>query len=182
MKKAGRTILVFLVLLSLFVLSGCGSLEEAMEKAKTMVPKDWDLVHTEQVQENAVVVFYMRNNDLGAGLFQKESFGWEWVGSGLGTLVTQPSGLSWRYSDLGKSKTQFSVFYGLVTNPAITSVQVKTTFGQTAKAKIVESNGLKLWLAFIDKPQIPSVDADIIGYSESGEVLYLFSQPKQGSK
>lgn len=180
--KVYKRILTLVVLMSMLLLAGCGSLEEAVQQARTVVPGDWQVLQTEQVTDQSAVVFYVRDNDLGAGLFQKETFGWNWLGSGLGTLVTYPEGLSWRYSDLGNKAKQYSIYYGTVTNSEISSIDVKTTWGEVAKAKIIESGGMRLWYAFISRSQIPSVDADITGFSKSGEVLYLFSQPKQGSK
>ena len=45
------------------------------------------------------------------------------------------------------------------------------------EGKIVDADDLKLWYAFISEPQIPSVNASIVGYNEDGEVVYLFCQP-----
>lgn len=175
-----KKIIALVALLTMLSLTGCGSLEEAVQQAKKVVPGDWQVLHTQQVQNQANVVFYINNDELGAGLFQKETFGWDWLGSGLGPLVTYPDGLSWRYSDLGSKTTKFYLYYGLVQNPNISHIEVKTTAGEIAKAQITESGDYRLWYAFISKPQVPSVDADIIGYSSSEDQLYLFSQPKQG--
>lgn len=173
-------LLVIAALLVILLLSGCGSLEEAVQQAKKVVPGDWEVVHTEQVQNEANIVFYINNDELGAGLFQKDTFGWKWLGTEGGSLVTYPKGLSWRYSDLGDKSAKFYLYYGFVEEPLIKTIEVKTTWGEVVKAKIVESGDYILWYAMISKAQVPSVDADITGYSENGEVLYLFSQPKQG--
>jgi hypothetical protein len=175
-----RRILVLAASLVLLSLTGCGSLEEAVQQAKKTVPGDWKIVHTQEVQAQATVVFYVKDDELGAGLFKKDTFGWNWLGSGQGILVTYPDGLSWRYSDLGSKTDKFYLYYGLVHDPNISKIEVKTTWGEVSKAKITESGNDRLWYAFISKPQVPSVDADIMGYSTDGEVRYLFSQPKQG--
>ncbi len=175
-----KRMLALVALLAMLSLTGCGSLEEAVQQARKVVPGDWQVLYTQQVQDQASVVFYINNDELGAGLFQKTAFSWEWLGSGLGPLVTYPEGLSWRYSDLGSKTTKSYVYYGLVQNPNISSIEVKTTWGEVAKAKITESGDYRLWYAFISKPQVPSVDADIVGYSNDGDQIYLFSQPKQG--
>lgn len=175
-----KRILALVTFLAMLFLTGCGSLEEAVQQAKKVVPGEWQVLHTQQVQNEASVVFYINNDELGAGLFQKETFGWNWLGSGLGPLVTYPEGLSWRYSDLGSKTTKFYLYYGLVQDPSISRIEVKTTGGEVAKAQITESGDYRLWYAFISKPQVPSVDADIMGYSNNGDELYLFSQPKQG--
>lgn len=179
--KFRKTILALVLILVILSITGCGSLDEAVQQAKKTVPGDWQVVHTEAVQNQATVVFYIRDNELGAGLFKKDTFGWNWLGSGSGTLVTYPEGLSWRYSDLGSKTNKVYLYYGLIQNPEISSVKVKTTWGEVSTAKITETGDYRLWYAFISKPQVPSVDADITGYSQNGEVLYLFSQPKQGS-
>jgi hypothetical protein len=175
-----RRILALVSILVTLFLTGCGSLEDAVEQARKMVPGDWQVVHAHQVQDEETIVFYIKDDELGAGLFQKETFGWNWMGSGVGTLVTYPNGLSWRYSDLGSETKKFYLYYGLVQNPNIASVEVKTTWGEVSKATITESGDYRLWYAFISNPQVPSVDADIAGYSKDGVQLYLFSQPKQG--
>ncbi|WP_019851581.1 hypothetical protein [Desulfitobacterium sp. PCE1] len=174
-------VLVIIALLVIFSLSGCGSLEEAVQEAKKVVPGDWEVVHTQQVQNETTIVFYINNNELGAGLFQKDAFGWKWLGTEGGSLVTHPKGLSWRYSDLGDKAAKFYLYYGFVEEPQINTIEVKTTWGEVVKANIVRSGDYRLWYAMISKAQVPSVDADITGYSEKGEVLYLFSQPKQGT-
>lgn len=174
-------VLVIVAILVTLSLSGCGSLEEAVQQAKKVVPGDWQVVHTQQVQNEANIVFYINNDELGAGLFQKDTFGWKWLGTEGGSLVTYPKGLSWRYSDLGDKSTKFYLYYGFVEEPKISKIEVKTTWGEVVKAKIVKSGDYRLWYAMISKAQVPSVDADITGYSETGEVIYLFSQPKQGS-
>lgn len=179
--KVYKQILVLIVLLSCSALTGCGSLEEAVQQARTVVPGDWQVLHTEQLTNQSAVVFYVRDNELGAGLFQKETFGWNWLGSGLGTLVTYPEGLSWRYSELGNQSKQYYIYYGSVINPDIANIEVKTTWGEVSKAQIITTGDQRLWYAFISRSQTPSVDADITGYASSGEVLYLFSQPKQGN-
>ena len=175
-----KRILVVVSILVMLMLTGCGSLDEAVQQAKKMVPGDWQVVHAQQVQDQATVVFYIKDDELGAGLFQKDTFGWNWLGSGLGTLVTYPDGLSWRYSDLGSKTRKFYLYYGLVQDSNISSIEVKTTWGEVSKAQITETGNYRLWYAFISKPQVPSVDADITGYSKDGNQLYLFSQPKQG--
>jgi len=175
-----KRILALVALLMMLSLTGCGSLEEAVQQARKVVPGDWQVLHTQQVQNQASLVFYINNDELGAGLFQKETFGWNWLGSELGPLVNYPDGLSWRYSDLGSKTTKSYVYYGLVQNPSISRIEVKTTWGEVAEAEITESGDYRLWYAFVSKPQVPSVDADIVGYSSSGDQLYIFSQPKQG--
>lgn len=176
-----KRILALAGILILMAISGCGSLEESVAEAKKVVPGDWEVIHTQEVDKHSTVVFYINNDELGAGLFQKETFGWNWLGSGLGPLVTHPEGLLWRYSDLGSKTTKCYVYYGLVQNPDIDKIEVKTTWGESAKAQITQSGDYRLWYAFISRPQVPSVDADIIGYSSSGAELYKFSQPKQGA-
>lgn len=169
-----------MVLVLTLGLVGCNSLEDAVEKAKPLIPKGYTVVHIEQISDNSAIVFYTFEDKLSAGIFTKGTFGWDWVGSGMGSLVTYPEGLQWRYADLGeKGKTQYSVYYGKVTNKDITKIKVKTTNGKIAEGKIVDAENMRLWYAFVDEPQIPSVNADIAGYSEDNEVLYLFSRPKQ---
>lgn len=174
-------VLVIVAILVTLSLSGCGSLEEAVQQAKKVVPGDWQVVHYQQVQNEANIVFYINNDELGAGLFQKDTFGWKWLGTEGGSLVTYPKGLSWRYSDLGDKSTKFYLYYGFVEESKISKIEVKTTWGEVVKAKIVKSGDRRLWYAMISKAQVPSVDADITGYTEKGDVIYLFSQPKQGS-
>ena len=174
-------VLVTVALLLIFSVSGCGSLEEAVQEAKKVVPGDWEVIHTEQVQNEATIVFYINIYELGSCLFQKDAFGWKWLGTEGGSFVTYPKGLSWRYSDLGDKSAKFYLYYGFVEEPKISSIEVKTTWGEAVKATIVQSGEYSLWYAMISKAQVPSVDADITGYSEKGDVLYLFSQPKQGT-
>jgi len=175
-------LLASVVLMAVIALSGCGSLEEAVQQAKKVVPGDWQVIHTQQVENEANIVFYINNNELGAGLFQKDAFGWKWLGTEAGVLVTNPKGMSWRYSDLGDSSTKLYLYYGFVDEPKITKIEVKTTWGGVYGAQIVDTDNSRLWYAILDQAQVPSVDADITGYSDKGEVLYLFSQPKQGTK
>lgn len=179
-KRLHRVFIYFLASLVLVLgLTGCNSLEDAVEKAKPLIPKGYKLVHIEQVSDNSGIVFYTYNDEISAGIFIKNRFGWDWIGSGVGKLVTFPEGLQWRYADLeDKGKTRYSVYYGKVDNKDIERVTVTTTDGKVAEGQVVETEGLKLWYTFVDEPQIPSVNADIIGYSKDDKVLYIFSQPK----
>lgn len=175
-----RVVIYFLVSLVLMLgLTGCNSLEDAVNKAKPLIPKGYNVVHIEQVSDNSGIVFYTYNDEISAGIFIKDRFGWDWIGSSIGKLVTYPEGLQWRYTDLeDKAKTRYSVYYGKVINKDIERVTVTTTDGKVAEGQVVETEHLKLWYAFVDQPQIPSVNADIIGYSRDDKVLYIFSQPK----
>ncbi len=175
-----RVVIYFLASLVLVLgLTGCNSLEDAVEKAKPMIPKGYSVVHIEQVSDNSGIVFYTYNDEISAGIFIKDRFGWDWIGSSIGKLVTYPEGLQWRYTDLeDKTKTRYSVYYGKVLNKDIERVTVTTTDKKVAEGQVVETEELKLWYAFVDEPQIPSVNADIFGYSKDGKVLYIFSQPK----
>lgn len=178
--RLSKISIAILIMLTI-TLGGCGSLEEAVQQAKKVVPGDWQVVHYQQIQKETNVVFYINNDDLGAGLFKKDTFGWKWLGTEVGSLVTNPEGLSWRYSDLGDKSTKVYLYYGVVENPNISRIEVKTTWGEVSKAQIVESSDRRIWYTMISKAQVPSVDADITGYSDKNEVLYLFSQPKQGN-
>lgn len=176
-KKIAACILILFLSLTLVA---CNTLEDAVEKAKPYIPKGYTLVHIEQVSDNSGIVFYTYEDELSAGIFTKNTLGWDWIGSSVGKLVTYPEGLQWRYADLGtKEKTQYSVYYGKVVNKDITKINVATTNGKTAKGKIVDTDELRLWYAFVSEPQVPSVNADITGYSEDNQVIYLFSQQKE---
>ncbi|NLI92908.1 MAG: hypothetical protein GX434_12145 [Peptococcaceae bacterium] len=173
-------IFLFMALTVLMSLAGCNSLEDAVDKAKPFIPKGYTVVHIEQVSDNSGLVFYNYKDELSAGIFTKNKFGWDWIGSSVGKLVTYPEGLQWRYADLGdKDKTQYSVYYGKVINKDIAKITVTTTNGKTVNGNIVEADKQRLWYAFVSEPQVPSVNADITGYSKSGNVIYLFSQPKE---
>ena len=173
-----RGLSLLLIMVMMLGLVGCNSLEEAVEKAKPLIPKGYTVVHIEQIGDNSGIVFYTYEDELSAGIFSKSKFGWDWIGSSIGKLVTYPEGLQWRYADLGDKKNQHSVYYGKVINKDITKVTVTTTNGETVTGKIVDCDGLKLWYAFVSEPQMPSVNADITGYSEDHKIIYLFSQPK----
>jgi len=168
------------IIIILMSVAGCNSLEDGVEKAKPLIPKGYTVVHIEQVSENSGIVFYTYQDELSAGIFTKNKFGWDWIGSGLGKLVTYPEGLQWRYADLGdKGKTQYSVFYGKIQNKDIDKITVTTINGNIANGKIVDTNELKLWYAFVNEPQIPSVKASITGYSKEDKIIYRFNQPNQ---
>lgn len=179
----GKTIRFFLttfVLVMIIGLTGCNSLEDGVQKAKPYIPKGYAVVHIEQVSDNSGIVFYTYKDELSAGIFTKNNVGWNWIGSGVGKLVTYPEGLQWRYADLtDKDRTQYSVYYGKIINKDITKVTVTTTNGKTVDGTIVPTEQLKLWYAFVSEPQVPSVNADITGYSKDDKVIYLFSQPKE---
>ncbi|HHV63493.1 MAG TPA: hypothetical protein GXX46_00190 [Peptococcaceae bacterium] len=177
-----KHVLLFALLILILLLAGCNTLEDAVEKAKPLIPKGYELVHIEQVSENSGIVFYTYEKEISVGIFTKNNFGWDWIGCSIGKLVTYPEGLRWRYADLvdkGK-KQQYSVYYGLVDNKDIAKVTVTTPSGETVEGKIVDTEELKLWYAFVSEPQIPSVNAVIAGYSEDSQLLYLFSHPKEG--
>jgi hypothetical protein len=180
-KGIQRHLIFFILAMAVLVsLAGCNSLEDAVAKAKPFIPKGYTVVHIEQVSDHSGIVFYTYQDELSAGIFTKNNFGWDWIGSGVGKLVTYPEGLQWRYADLvDKDKTQYSVYYGKVINTGITRITVTTTNGKTVEGKIVDTDQLKLWYAFVSEPQVPSVDADITGYSKEGKIIYLFSQPKE---
>jgi hypothetical protein len=171
------------VLAVVMSLAGCNSLEDAVEKAKPLIPKGYTVVHIEQVSENSGIVFYTYKDELSAGIFTKNKFGWDWIGSGIGKLVTYPEALQWRYADLtDKAKTtQYSVFYGKVVNKDIAKITVTTTTARQLTEKSLITEQLKLWYAFVSEPQIPSVNADITGYSKDGKI-YTFSVSQKKNK
>ncbi len=181
MKRIRKSVLSFLMVMAIVLsLTGCNSLDDAVEKAKPSIPKGYTLVHIEQVSDNSGIVFYTHKDELSTGMFIKNTFGWDWIGSGIGKLVTYPEGLQWRYADLvDKDKKTYSLYYGKVINKDIQRVTVTTTNGKTVEGKIVDTDQLRLWYAFVSGPQVPSVNADIIGYSKDDKVIYLFSQPKE---
>lgn len=178
--KTLRLLLTTFVLVTMIGLTGCNSLKDGVEKAKPYIPKGYEVVQVEQVSENSAIVFYTYKDELSVGIFTKNNVGWNWIGSGVGKLVTYPEGLQWRYADLtDKDRTQYSVYYGKIINKDITKVTVTTTNGKTVDGTIVPTEQLKLWYAFVSEPQVPSVNADITGYSKDDKVIYLFSQPKE---
>jgi len=179
MKKITKKLLYFIVTFSfIFSLAGCNSLDDAVANAQPYIPKGYTVVQIEPVTDNSGVVFYTYKDELSVGVFIKNNFGWEWIGSGIGKLVTYPEGLQWRYTDLvDKDKRTLSLYYGKVINKDIQKITVTTTNGKTVEGKIVDTD--QLWYAFVSEPQIPSVNADIVGYSKDNKVIYLFSQPKQ---
>ncbi len=177
--KFKKIVAILTIVIMTAVLGGCNSLDDAVAKAKPLIPKGYDLVKVEQVSDNSGIVFYTFEEELSTGIFTKNSFGWKWTGSAVGKLVTYPDGLQWRYADLGEDGTQYSVYYGKITNKNIVRVTVTTIGGEKVQGKIVNTDQLRLWYAFVSKPQVPSVSADITGYSAEGKVIYLFSQPKQ---
>jgi len=170
---------IFVVLLITLCLVGCNSLEDAVDKAKPYIPPGHELVHIEQISDNSAIVFYTFKEELSTGIFIKNRFGWEWIGSSMGNLVTYPEGLQWKYVDLGaKDKAQYYLYYGKINNKNIDKVTVKTIDKKMYKGTIVDTAKVKLWYAFVDKPQTISVSADITGYSKTEKVLYSFSQSK----
>lgn len=177
-RKIKKVLSILLIVIVTTLLGGCNSLEDAVEKAKPLIPKGYELVHIEKVSDNSGIVFYTYEKELSAGIFTKTKIGWEWTGSAVGKLVTYPEGLQWRYADLGDKGTQYSLYYGKVTNKNIARITVETTNGETVQGKIVDTDQLRLWYAFVGEPQVTSVNADITGYSSEGKVIYLFSQPK----
>ncbi|WP_242824928.1 MULTISPECIES: hypothetical protein [unclassified Dehalobacter] len=177
--KLKKIVAILTIVIMTAVLGGCNSLDDAVAKAKPLIPKGYDLVTVEQVSDNSGIVFYTFEEELSTGIFTKNSFGWKWTGSAVGKLVTYPDGLQWRYADLGEDGTQYSVYYGKITNKDIVRVTVTTIGGEKVQGKIVNTDQLRLWYAFVSEPQVPSVSADITGYSAEGKVIYLFSQPKQ---
>jgi len=180
-KRFSKNLLFFLAAIVLLMsLTGCNSLQDAVEKAKPMIPKGYELVHIEPVSDSSGIVFYMYKDELSTGIFIKNKFGWDWVGSGVGKLVNYPEGLQWRYADIiDKEQNSFSLYYGKVINKDIKKITVTTTNGETVAGKIVPTDQLRLWYAFVKEPQVPSVSADIVGYSQDDKVIYLFSQPKE---
>lgn len=179
-----RTILTMVLVLGLTVgMAGCNSLEDAVKKAKPLIPEGYEVVHLEQVDDNSAIVFYTLEDELSAGIFTKNTFGWSWIGSGMGKLVTYPEGLQWRYAELGeKDKTEYSLYYGKINNKDIEKVTVKTLKDELYEGTIVNTEKMRLWYAFTDEPQVPSVSAVITGYSKDDKVIYLFSQPKENKE
>ena len=177
-----RVLLILLISLFLIVgLTGCNALEDAVERAAPLIPKGYKVVHIEQVSNNSGIVFYTYQQDISTGIFTRNRLGWDWIGSSVGRLVTFPEGLQWRYADLEdrSGKASYSVYYGKITNKNIEKVTVTTINGKVFTGQIVEVDDLKLWYAFVDEPQVPSVNAEIVGYANNNLVLYHFTQPRQ---
>lgn len=180
-KKAPKKLVVLLtVVVMVLALAGCNTLEDGVEKAKPLIPKGYTLMHIHQVSDNSGIVFYTFENEISAGIFIKTKLGWEWIGSCVGKLITYPEGLQWRYADLGdKSKNQYSVYYGKVDNADICEITVTTQNGNIANGTIVETENTRLWFAFVDEPQVPSVNVEIAGLNAEGKAVYSYSPAQQ---
>jgi len=174
-KRALPVVVLLITIACALSFVGCSSLEEAISEAQKAVPKDWKLLYTEMADDHTAIVFYTRKEDLGAGLIRKDKLGWNWIGSTLGPLISEPEGLAWRHADLS-NKGPLYIYYGLVKNAKIAEVQVIGDKDQVLKAKIIDADGARIWYAIAKGPIASKVS--IQGLSQEGKVIYYFEQAK----
>lgn len=173
MKKVIRVISLTITIIIL--LSGCttksfspgNSVEKAMLNAKISCRK---IVYIEEGINSGDLVYYeddFHPEELAIGYLRKTNNGsWNWVDGGGSALINSPKGLSWVVHNNEKEKIY--IVYGTITDSNLD--QVALQYGNSSmKAKIVEENGMRIWIVHSEIPIVPPLK--IIGITSGGREI-----------
>jgi len=153
----------------LMMTGGCSKSDTLiLEKIQSAFPDDVqnDGIYHAEVFKDRLLVFYKRNNGLGAGFFKQKSDHWYWV-TGAGYPSLNPDdGLSAMYSNRKEISLYFS--YGVITDPDIMEVRSSEN-----KAKMIQTaDGTRIW--FIAYESLLGQDGSlppISGISKDGDEI-----------
>ncbi|MGL4737080.1 MAG: hypothetical protein ACRCW2_06440 [Cellulosilyticaceae bacterium] len=85
--------------------------------------------------------------------------------------IAQKFGLSYTYFPSTKG-TALPIYFGIIGHPEIKEISV-TNGVVTRGAKIIEAEGERLWIAFMDG--LKGIDFEVVGYSEDGREITRIS-------
>lgn len=174
MKKKVIFIVLVLMIVPLFLAikfnTGAKTMEEAINPSRT---NPITIIHEEKNNKGSIVFSYTsEGNGLYTAVLRKGIGGYRTVFSGVQgdiKLVSSKFGISHMYFP-NVEKTALPIYFGVIGNPDISQVKViEKKRNIEEKAKIINADGIKIWLVYMKKFQ--GSDFDIIGLSADGKQL-----------
>ena len=175
-KKVGFAVLAIMIvsLFSVFLIikfgNGAKTIEEAIMPPGS-VPVS--IIHEEKTDKGSIVFCNIVGVDgLYTAIIRKTLSGYKTVYSGVEAdikRVANTFGVSYTYVP-NIEKTSLPIYFGIIANPDIKQVKiVEKKRNIEGQAKIINANGSRIWLIYMNKFQ--GSDFDIIGISADGKEL-----------
>ena len=175
-KKVGIAVLAIMIvsLFSVFLIIKFGNGEKTVadliNKEGSMQLK---IIHEEKTDKGSIVFCNTVGRDgLSTVIVRKTISGYKDVYSGGETdikRVANEFGVSYTYYP-NIEKTSLPIYFGIIGNPDISQVKIiEKKRNIEGKAKIINANGTRIWIVFMNKFQ--GSDFDIIGLSAEGKEL-----------
>jgi len=174
MKKKIGFIVLSIMIVSVFLVikfnNGAKTIEEAMT---TPGSKAISIIHEEKTDKGSIVFWNHKGEDSFYTAFLRKTIsGYKNVYSGVEgdiSVVANKFGVSYTYLP-NIEKTSLPIYFGIIGNPDISQVKiVEKKRNIEGQAKIINANGMRIWLVYMNKFQ--GSDFDIIGLSADGKEL-----------
>lgn len=174
MKKKIIFFMLALMIFSLFLAAkftyGAKTIEEAIN---TPGSSKLSIMHEEKHGKGSIVFSYASDgNGLYTAVVRKDIMGYKTVYSGVQEdvkFVSEKQGISHTYFP-NIEGIGLPIYFGLIGNPNISEIRiVEKKRGVERQAKIIESNGARIWMVYMNL--LEGSDFDIIGYSKDGKEL-----------
>jgi hypothetical protein len=174
MKK--KIILFVLALIAVLLLvvvkmtGGANTIEEAINPDGS---NKINIIHVEKHDKGSIVFGYISGeNTLYTAVVRKDITGYKVVYSGVQgdiKLVSEKLGFSYTYFP-SIEKVELPIYFGLIGNQDISDIRIVDKKREVEKqAKIIESNGTRIWLVYMNP--FKGSDFDITGYSRENKEL-----------
>jgi hypothetical protein len=141
-------VLIFTVLLSFFLAACSSERTQQVQDIKTAMSNAnityESILHIEIIDEG-VVVYYITNGGLNEGFIERKKDGWKWVFGGGSADESSQNGVSWQVTNV--IERGIGLASGFITNEKIIGI---TFNGEPAK--IVSTNGKKIWFTITHSP------------------------------
>lgn len=163
-------LMAVLLLLLVKLNDGAKTIEEAINpKGSNKV----SIIHEEKHGKGSIVFGYVSGrNGLYTAVVRKDITGYKIVYSGVQgdiKLFTEKHTISYDYFP-SIENVGLPIYFGLIGNPDITEVRiVEKKRGVEKQAKIIESNGTRIWLVYMNS--FKGSEFDITGYSKDDKEL-----------
>lgn len=163
-------LMVVSVFLAVRFTYGAKTVEEAI---KIPGSSKVSIIHEEKHGKGSIVFSYAAGgNSLYTAVVGKGIMGYKTLYSGIQgdvKLVSEKFGMSYNYFP-SIEKIGLPIYFGLIGNTDISEIRViEKKRGVERQAKIIESNGARIWLTYMNN--LEGSDFDIIGYSKDGKEL-----------
>jgi hypothetical protein len=174
MKRNIIFLMLILMGISLFsvvkFIDGAKTIEEAINIPGS---SKVSIIHEEKHGKGSIVFSYTSSeNGLYTAVVRKGIMGYKTVYSGVQgdvKFVSEKHGMSHTYFP-NIEKVGFPIYFGIIGNSDISEIRiVEKKRGVERQAKIIESNGTRIWLVYMNR--LEGSNFDIIGYSKDGKEL-----------
>jgi hypothetical protein len=193
-KKVGLTVLLIIIILLFFVVKFNGNAKTIEEAITTPNSIPINIIHEEKTGKGSIVFCNIVGKDgLYVAIVRKNLLGFKTAYSGVHMDERLAAGkfeLTHSYYP-NIEKTSLPIYFGVIGNPDISQVKViEKKRNIEDEAKIINANGMRIWLVYMNKFQ--GSDFDVIGISEDGKELkkidgnispyYAEQKPSKGYK